>query len=189
MLKRGATFMAGLLTGLLSTGLLFLLIAKPRGYPVQLLPPPTRAQIRVHVAGAIRNPGVYALPPGSRVEQALEAAGGCDPDADLTAINLAATVADGQQVFVGTIGAPTQNRPSNPAASPSPSPAITGRININTAEAPELDLLPGIGPSLAQKIIEYRQAHGPFSCVDDLIQVSGIGPAKLEAIRDLVTVQ
>jgi competence protein ComEA len=107
----------------------------------------------------------------------------------LTAINLAATVADGQQVFVGTIGAPTQYRPSNPAASPSPSPAITGRININTAEAPELDLLPGIGPSLAQKIIEYRQAHGPFSCVDDLIQVSGIGPAKLEAIRDLVTVQ
>ncbi|MGD2251481.1 MAG: ComEA family DNA-binding protein [Anaerolineales bacterium] len=187
MLKRGATFMAGLLTGLLSTGLLFLLIAKPRGHPVQLLPPPTAAQFRVHVAGAVRNPGVYALPPGSRIQQALEAAGGCDPNADLTAINLAATVVDGQQVFVSSIGAPTPSRAPNPA--PSPSAAITGLININTADAPELDLLPGIGPSLAQKIIEYRQTHGPFSCVDDLIRVSGIGPSKLEAIRDLVTVQ
>jgi competence protein ComEA len=184
MLERIGTFLAGLLIGLLAAGLVLLLVAEPRGQPVTLQPPPSPAPIRVHVTGAVHQPGVCVLPPGSIVQEAIEDAGGPLPEARLEALNLAAPLADGQQINVP--GGPEATPPSPAGATSSPTPR-TGRINVNTASAAELDLLPGIGPALAQNIIDYREGHGPFLAPEDLLDVPGIGPAKLSLIRDLIT--
>jgi len=182
MIQRSRNFLAGLLVGLLSTGLLLLLTARPRGQPVQLLPPPTPLPLRVHVSGAVSRPGVYELPQGSIVEQAIEAAGGSLEAADLGSLNLAAPLHDGQQVIVHQPGEAQPPTPSDPRGG-------SGElVSVNTATAAELERLPGIGPVLAQNIVEHRQAHGPFSRAEDLLNVSGIGPSILEAIRDLVVV-
>jgi competence protein ComEA len=180
MLRQGWTFLAGLFTGLLSTGLLLLFLSEPRGHPVKLRPPPTPGPVRVHVAGAVATPGVYELPSTSIVKQALEAAGGPLEQAMLDSVNLASPVEDGQQIIIPLRRAD--------ADEPEPhAPLGSNRININAATAPELEALPGIGPSLAQKIVEHREAHGPFLRLEDLLAVSGIGPAKLAQIEDLIT--
>lgn len=163
--------------GVLLGGLLFLLISQPRGHPVQLLPPPTPAPIRVHVAGAVRNPGVLELEPGAIVQDALRAAGGVLPEAQLDDLNLAAGLHDGQRVFVPSVGEQTA---SILAQGP--------LVPINSASAPQLEQLPGIGPVLAQNIVDHRERYGPFQRLEDLLEVDGIGPAKLEAIRELVQV-
>ena len=183
MLRWWPSFAAGLLTGLLAAGLVLLLTSRPPKYAIELLPPPTPAPLRVHVAGAVGTPGVYELPVGARVREALEAAGGPAEEADLDRVNLAAPLEDGQQVFI-----PAQSEGSSAALPPaaSPAPSIEGTININTATASELEALPGIGPSLAEKIVAYRLEHGLFNEPEDLLQVSGVGPAKLEQIRDLI---
>jgi competence protein ComEA len=181
MIQRAGPFLAGLLTGLLAAGLVWLMIAEPRGLPITLEPPPTEAPLHVHVTGAVLNPGVYTLSPGSIVQDALDAAGGALPGAVVEAVNLAAPVQPGEQIFVPQ---PQTPRPTSLAAPSSQSAA--GLVNVNTATAPELDLLPGIGPALAQNIIDYREAHGPFASPEDLLDVPGIGPAKLEQIRDLI---
>ncbi|MEW6567646.1 MAG: helix-hairpin-helix domain-containing protein [Chloroflexota bacterium] len=183
MLKRAVPFLGGLFTGLLAAGALYLLIAEPRGQPVVLHPPATPEPIRVHVSGAVNQPGVVTLPQGSIVQQAIEAAGGALPEADLDHLNLAAIVQTGQRIHVPLRGETTA--PSDQAAEPGSS----ARLNLNTATAPELELLPGIGPVLASNIIAYREAHGPFQSVEQLLDVPGIGPAKLSQIRDLVTVE
>jgi competence protein ComEA len=179
MLQRGGNFLAGLLIGLLSTALLLLLTSRPRGQPVQLLPAPTPLPLRVHVSGAVQRPGVYELSPGSIVEQAIQAAGGSLPPADLGSLNLAAALEDGQQVVVPL-----------PGEDPPPTGKNGGGelIRINTATAAELEELPGIGPVLARNIVEHRQAHGPFATPEDLLNVSGIGPSTLESIRDLILI-
>ncbi len=182
MLKRLGTFLAGLLIGLLAAGFVLLLVAEPRGQPVTLGPPPSPAPIRVHVTGAVQEPGVCVLPLGAIVQDAIEAAGGALPEARLEALNLAAPLADGEQVNVP--GGPEATSP--PSATGSPTPGA-GRISVNTASVAELDLLPGIGPALAQNIIDYREGHGPFLVPEDLLDVPGIGPAKLDLIRDLIT--
>jgi len=175
----------GLLLGLLAAGILNLISGKPRGTPVMLLPLPTPSPIQVHVTGAVMEPGVYTLPPVSIVKDAIDAAGGSLPEADLDNINLAAPLLDGQQIFIGSIQETSSNTPSATSAISTSSV----KMNINTAEAPELENLPGIGPSLAQKIIDYRHEHGPFTSIDDLLNVSGIGPAKLDEIMDLITIR
>lgn len=179
MLRRGWTFLAGLFTGLLATGLLLLFLSEPRGHPVRLRPPPTPGLVRVHVAGAVATPGVYELPPASIVQQALEAAGGPLEQAALEAVNLASPVEDGQQIFIPLRRAEVDDPEPHPTSA-------SNRININAATAPELEQLPGIGPSLAQKIVEHREAHGPFLRLEDLLAVSGIGAAKLAQIEDLI---
>lgn len=180
MLQRGWTFLAGLLTGLLSAGLLLLFLAEPRGHPVELREPAPPGPVHVHVAGAVATPGVYELPAHTIVEQALEAAGGPLEEAALEALNLAAPVEDGKQIFLPL-------RKAEPV-DPQPQPGLDkDRININAATAPELEQLPGIGPALAQNIVDYREAHGPFLELEDLLAVSGIGEAKLQQIRDLIT--
>jgi competence protein ComEA len=147
---------------------------------------PSPSVIVVHVAGWVRHPGVYKFQDGDRVVDAITAAGGPRKNADLDSLNLAALLTDAQQVLVyRRAPAGAASAPGVTTASPG---AATAKININTADATELEALPGIGEVLAQAIVDYRTQNGPFTTVDELEDVSGIGPATLEDVRDLVTV-
>lgn len=137
--------------------------------------------ISVQVSGAVVEPGVYALDPDARVEDALLAAGGAAPDADLAQLNLARRLTDGEAIEIPAI-LPTPG-PGTPRAT-----AGAGSIDINTATAEELDTLPGIGPALADAIIEYRSEHGAFGSVDELARVPGISARMVDAMRDQITV-
>lgn len=129
--------------------------------------------ITVHVAGAVRTPGVYTLSDGSRVQDAIAAAGGASAEAEIHRLNLAALLSDGQKIYV-----PAQD--NNERSGP-------GLVNINTAGLKELETLPNIGPARAQKIIEYRELHGPFSSLEEITKVDTIGPKIFESIKDLIT--
>ena len=179
---------------LLASGVVFLVNSRPRGEPVELLPPPTHPPIQVHVTGAVLNPGVYTLPPESRIRDGIAAAGGAIGEADLDSINLAAFVADGDQIRVPfrqvvqnpDVGEHAQSAGDSPVQSVKSS---SGKININTATQRELESLPGIGPVTAQKIITYRQENGSFTEIEAIQNVSGIGPATFEKLKDLITVE
>ena len=153
-------------------------------------------QIVVDVDGAVAHPGLYKLPPGSRVQAALAAAGGLSPQADAHRINRAAKLHDGQKLYVLSQGesAPPlaasngqgcegQSCTSADGADAGSDAEGQGLVNINTANATQLTQLPGVGPAIAQKIIDYRTANGPFTSVDDLTKVPGIGAAKLAQIK------
>jgi competence protein ComEA len=140
------------------------------------------ARLVVHVVGAVRRPGLYRLRAGSRVADAVEHAGGAAPPADLSLVNLAAPLADGQQVVVPSRVPAAEAGGGGSAGGSEP----TGPVHLNTASVDELDELPGIGPVTAQKIVDFREQHGPFSSVEDLDAIPGIGPAKVEQLRDLV---
>lgn len=135
----------------------------------------------VHVAGAVRRPGLYRLEEGSRVNDAIRKAGGARPKAALELVNLAAPVSDGQQVVV-----PFRSGAGQAVASPLAPGGTSGPVSLNSATLEQLDALPGVGPVTAQKIIDYRTANGSFQTVDELDAVPGIGPARLEELRDLV---
>lgn len=179
---------------LLASGIVFLVSSRPHGKPVELLPPPTRAPIQVHMTGAVINPGVYELPPASRVRDGIAAAGGAASDADLSAINMAAFVEDGDQIRVPFVQS-LQNADAGEYTQPAEETAVqhnaqsSGKVNINTATQQELESLPGIGPITAQKIITYRQENGSFDKIEALQKVSGIGPATFEKLKDLICVQ
>jgi len=146
-------------------------------------------EIAVHVAGMVARPGVYRLPPGSRVADAVQKADPL-PDADLNALNLAKVLKDGEKIPVPA-KVPDTVIPGMPGFTPAAmkaSGSTGGKININTADAAELEKLPGIGPALAERIVRYREENGPFISVDDLLNVSGIGEKKLESLRDYATV-
>jgi competence protein ComEA len=130
----------------------------------------------VHVAGAVRDPGVYRLPQGSRVTDALERAGGATAAAAPDGINLAATLADGQQVVV-----PAKAGGGSVAAT---APTLDGPISLGTATIEQLDTIEGIGPVTAEDILEFRDEHGGIGSIEELDQISGIGPATMEALRD-----
>lgn len=154
------------------------------------------AELLVHVAGAVSSPGVVRLPGGSRVVDAVEAAGGLRADADPDRTNLAAPLTDGQRVVVPVLGRPLPPEATVPqggggggeSGSGGSPDGPAGPIDLNTATEAELDTLPGVGPATATAIISHREDAGPFRTVDDLLDVRGIGEAKLEAMRDLVTV-
>ena len=151
------------------------------------------AAIVVDVVGAVRRSGVVHLVAGARVVDAIDAAGGSTPDADLTRLNLAAALTDGSRVAVPRVGTPAPEvDPAAVSSAPSPgSDSATSPgtpVNLNTANAQQLDVLPGIGPATAATIIKDREVHGPFQSVDDLGRVRGIGDSKLEQLRGLVTV-
>ena len=149
--------------------------------PAWVEPTSTPGPLRVYVSGAVQHPDVYTLPPGSIVKDALLAAGGATAEADLDSINLAHPVADGEQVHIPRIGE------QNPVRLPSAEPLAPAKVNINTADLAALEALPGIGPELAQRILDYRRAHGPFAQVEDLLAVPGIGPGILDKIREEIT--
>jgi competence protein ComEA len=148
-------------------------------------PSPEAPFLIVDVAGAVRRPGVYEFAEGDRVIDAIRAAGGATPKAALDALNLAAPLTDGVQILVPLVP------PTGAAAGVQagvPADGVPTLININAASATELEALPGVGEVIAQAIVDYRTENGPFATVDDLLDVSGIGDATLEDIRDLVTV-
>lgn len=152
-------------------------------------PTPTPGNLRVYVSGAVKQPDVYVLKPDSIVKDALLAAGGAAPDADLDRINLAQTLVDGLQIYVPRRGeenppVPLVTQPTGPLRSQQ---LTGGKVNVNAADAAELETLPGIGPVTAQHIVEYRQAHGPFSTIEEIMEVSGIGPSTYEKIQALIT--
>ena len=182
----------GLLAALVVTGLLLVVTRRPAGLPVQLQAPPTPLPLRVHVTGAVVAPGVYSLPPGSIVQDALAAAGGTTPRANLGSLNLAHRLQDGEQVLVPesppTSVAVSTSGVISASQGSSATPGSSDRININTASAAELEALPRVGPALAQRIVDYRVNHGPFRAIEDVMQVSGIGPAIFGQIKDLITV-
>ncbi len=130
--------------------------------------------VTVHVAGAVFRPGLVQLAQPARVADAILSAGGALPDADLHEVNLAAPLADGQQLLVPSTGDPSAGTPGD------------GRVRVNVADAAELEQLPGVGPVLAQRILDYREEHGPFLVVEDLLEVPGIGEGKLAALREAV---
>jgi competence protein ComEA len=141
------------------------------------------AEVVVDVAGAVRRPGVYHLSQGSRITDAIARAGGMTPHAEAASVDLAAPLADGEQVLVpSAVAAAAAPAPAGPSAAPTAS----APVDLNTATAEQLDALPGIGPTTAQKIIDYRQQHGPYTSIDDLDAISGIGPAKIDSLRGLV---
>ncbi len=177
--------------------------------PIQRLPTPT-SMVYVHIAGAVAAPGVFSLPDGARVFEAIEAAGGANEDADLRELNLAAKVADGQKLVIPALvpatpvpvviaAAPEPEEPPDPVGvSPAPTPtrrpaaqaaaAPGGKVNLNTASQRALESLPGIGPVTARKIIDYRQANGRITSVEQLRDAKVITNSMYEKIKDLATV-
>ena len=163
--------------------------------PEPRIAPPARAStaemarptmVIVHVAGAVKSPGVYELEEGERVSDAIEAAGGPRRGADLGALNLAEVVADGTKVEVARKGATPVAGPT-PAAPTTPGAILAATVDINTADQMALETIPGIGPVKAAAILQFRTEQGSFTSVEQLLEVTGIGPATLEAIRPYVT--
>jgi competence protein ComEA len=140
----------------------------------------------VQIAGMVRHPGVYRLPFGARVYEALREAGGAIPGSSSESLNLAARVSDGQRIVVPRRGAVAPASSDGAVGQGSGASTTSGPVSLNQATAQQLDALDGIGPALAARIVEWRQSHGGFASVDDLDKVPGIGPAKLAALRQLV---
>jgi competence protein ComEA len=167
--------------------------ARPLATPVAPASPTATASaagIVVNIAGAVRSPGVYTLPSGSRVIDGIRAAGGAAPGADVGSINLARPLTDGERVYIPRKGEapPPEAGTGGAGGSGGASGAAGGKVNINTASESELEALPGIGQVLAQRIVDYRTQHGPFRAVRDLLKVEGIGEKKFDSLRDYVTV-
>jgi competence protein ComEA len=187
--RRDALLTAAVLVGSVVIGMLFWM----RGEPPKIAPPATASSpvaaestgtILVHVAGAVRAPGLYELPEGARVADAIEAAGGGRRAADLDLLNLAETLVVGTKVEVLRRGA----SPAPTSTGATGSAPAAGVVNVNNADAIMLETIPGIGPVTAAAIIAHRDASGPFESVEELLDVQGIGPATLESLRAYVTV-
>lgn len=165
-----------------------IIITPPEPTPLPT-PEPTAGLVTVYVSGAVVNTAVYELSPGSLIEDAIEAAGGFITTSDIDAINLAQPLTDGMQIYVPTQAETSSGTtlPTNSSGAPNSS-STDGLININTANVEELDSLPGIGPSTAQKIIEHRETNGPFAAIEAIMDVPGIGDAKFNEIKNLITV-
>jgi len=150
------------------TGSAVLVAARRPSPAIRIFEPPAQAEVVVQVDGAVVRPGLYHLPPGSRVADAIAAAGGPAPTADLALLNRARVLRDGERVTL----------PHRAAG-----PPREGQVDLNAAGARELEALPGIGPVLAARIIAYRDRHGPFNRLEDLLQVEGVGPRLLDRLR------
>lgn len=183
------TLPLGVLLGLLCAGLVMLATKPERNASVLLRPPPTPAPMVIDIDGKVRDPGVYHLPVNSRVQDAVQAAGGFAPGANSEAVNLAAFLEDGDHLLIpGKGGQPSSTPLVDKGFVLSPTPtSIHYPININTADQQELEALPGIGPVTAEKILAYRRQN-EFFLIEEIQKVPGIGPATFENIQDLITV-
>jgi competence protein ComEA len=198
VLSRRRVLLGGLLLAVaLLVGARFVLRA---GTPVGTAAPPivgsaenpaagaaaSAAKLVVYVVGAVRRPGLYRLRPGSRVADAVARAGGVTRTADPAGLNLAAPIADGEQVLVPAVLSPAAAHAQGGVGGAVPAGAPAGPIQLSSATAEQLDSLPGIGPATAAKILDYRTTHGAFHSVDELDEVPGIGPTRVEQLRGLV---
>ncbi len=193
-IERNRGYIIVVLINLAVVGALYFCTRYPAPEAIEIIPPPsptyaiapvaTESALRVHVAGAVLRPDVYRLPAGSIVKDAVQAAGGATDDAELAHVNLALELHDQQQVYVPHVG----EQDVRPAAHADETAPPTARVNINTATAEDLAQLPGIGPGLAQRIIDWREANGPFATIADIKQVAGIGEAIFGRIKDHITV-
>ena len=215
-MKQVLYVLIGVLSGFFLAGAIFLISRLPSGETVALMPAPTPAPIVVDIRGAIPRPGVYEFAEGARVRDAVEQAGGLLVDADPSILNLAAPLEDGQLLEIpylpgkeptpsdagsdtagsGTddgstteFSVPSNENSSDTGEEENPDETSEGDlIDINSATLEELDTLPGIGPTTAQNIIDYRDENGPFFSIEEIMNVPGIGPATFEDIMDLITV-
>lgn len=186
----GIGVLFGIFLSVLAATGLYIATRQPEGQPVILLPTASPQPIVVYVLGAVNKPGVYNLPPNSRIMDAAQAAGGFAEGADMSQINVAEPVRDGQRLELpGTGEFPTPEFAiANSGLVLTATPRPGGKVNINTADAELLDTLPHIGPTLAKKIIEYREENGPFQSIDDLKKVAGIGEKTFEDIKPFITI-
>ena len=159
----------------------------PRAVRITTTQPPPGPLV-VHVAGAVTAPGLIEITDGSRVADAVAAAGGLTGDADSARVNLAEKLVDGARLYIPALGEATPPPPM-PSGSPAGAASTPAQpVDVNTATVEQLDVLPGVGPATAAAIVAYRDAHGPFTSVESLAEVRGIGPAKMEALRPMVRV-
>lgn len=172
-----AVVLAGAALVLAATGLL-LLVRRPAP-PIRIIEAPTGAEVVIQLDGAVARPGLYRLPPGARLSDALAAAGGTRPDADLGEMNQARRLRDGERVAVASAG----DKARAGAA------AADGLLDLNAATAAQLETLPGVGPVLARRIVEHRASRGGFQRLDDLLQVKGVGPHLLDGVRARVVIR
>lgn len=170
--------MGGAVTLVVQTG-------RPSGVEVLLPTPTPQPTVQVHIGGAVARPGRYTLPVGARLGDALDAAGGPLEGANLNSLNLARPLADGEKITVPLVVQREEAHGQETTASLQSS----GLLDLNTADIRTLETLPGIGPVLAQRIVDYRMRYGPFTRVEDLLQVPGIGQKTLERIRPFVMVK
>ena len=193
-MKNALYVLLGVMAGFVLAGVLVFVSRAPAGNSIILAPAPTEAPIAVHVTGAVARPGLYEFPTGVRVQDAIDAAGGMLTEADSALLNLAELLEDGQQLDIPykagsqpVATTTTLQLPSSVTPTPTADPNVE-LVNINTASLEELESLDGIGSATAQKIIDYRTENGPFVSIEDLINVSGIGPAVMDQIRPFITV-
>jgi len=189
--------LVGVMAGFALAGLLFFISRLPSGQPIVLQSAPTKAPIAVHVIGAVPRPGLYEFSEGARVQDAIDAAGGLLSSANVNSVNLAALLEDGQQLNIPFKDGEAPDVTSSddelvlPGATEESVVTADGgdKININTASVEEFDALPGIGPTIAQRIVDYRTENGPFQTIEDIMNVSGVGPSTFDNIKDLIIAQ
>jgi competence protein ComEA len=191
-MKNALYVLLGVMAGFALAGVLVFVSRAPAGNSIMLEPAPTEAPIAVHVIGAVARPGLYEFLSGARLQDAIDAAGGMLAEANSDSLNLAALLEDGQQISIPykagsepALNSTLLELPSSVTPTPAADPNVE-LVNINTATLEELDGLPGIGPTTAQKIIDYRTTNGPFAAIEDIMNVSGIGIATFDEIKDLI---
>ncbi|MBI5352647.1 MAG: ComEA family DNA-binding protein [Chloroflexi bacterium] len=193
-MKNTLYVLLGVMAGFILSGVLIFVSRAPAGNAILLQPAPTETPIAIDVTGAVARPGLYKFPTGARVQDAIDAAGGLLAEADTASLNLAALLEDAQQLDIPYASGsepqttdPLFQLPTSVTETPTPDPNIE-LVNINTATVEELDALPGIGPTTAQNIIDYRDANGPFATIESIMDVPGIGPSTFDEIQFLITV-
>jgi competence protein ComEA len=184
-MKQWQSILLGFLLGIAITAVIYLLAIPPRGTPIMLMNTNTPSPIIIDISGEVKNPGLVQLTSNHRIADAIDAAGGALHSADLSKINLAAEIFDGEKLYIPG----SQNSPTKIAEGNLPAGIITTRLDINTATLSDFDQLPGIGPAKAQAIIDYRKENGMFDTLEDLLNVPGVGVSLLNQIKDYITIR
>lgn len=187
-LKTWQSIVLGTFFGAVLISLIYLISIPPKGQGITLLPAPTLSPFIIHIDGQVNKPGLYTLPPNSRIQDAVIAAGGLTQEAELSQINLAAKIIDGGKIYFPAMNETESFQLTPELRNPSSLPTNL-LININTATQAELEKLPGIGPTKAAQIISYRETNGAFLTIEDIKKVSGIGDATFETIQNYITVE